>query len=304
MSDLQTVASPGCATAPPKYLAAAEALERLSWRNWTSVVGVILLNSMGLALGAFPQIRERVGDFWPWAGTDEALIGGLVVVLLLFTIHLTAQQRQLGVLRARLKSSMQDTHREMQEHCDRLFALLNVTRTLATETDPEVIFEVITTACRETFACEQVSLMLLEREAEELVVRAATGHANEEEVRSHRVRMGQGIAGWVAENRQPLILGKTVDPARYPGFTPRNQNLSAAMVVPIMVRDELVGVLNVGSRADAREYKEDDLRALMVFAENAGITCRHAEQTNWMRETIHRLDQELQTHDARLRPAA
>jgi transcriptional regulator with GAF, ATPase, and Fis domain len=282
----------------------AEALERLSWRNWTSVVGVILLNSMGLALGAFPQIRERVGDFWPWAGTDEALIGGLVVVLLLFTIHLTRQQRQLVKLRARLKRSMQETHRDMQDHCDRLFALLNVTRTLATETDPEVIFEVITTACKETFACEQVSLMLLDRKAEELVVRAANGHANEDEVRSHRVRVGQGIAGWVAEHRQPLILGKSVDPDRYPGFTPRNQNLSAAMVVPITVRDELVGVLNVGSRADSREYKEDDLRALLVFAENAGITCRHAEQTNWMRETIQRLDRELQSRDQRLRPAA
>jgi GAF domain-containing protein len=163
---------------------------------------------------------------------------------------------------------------------------------------------VITTACKETFACEQVSLMLLDRKAEELVVRAANGHANEDEVRSHRVRVGQGIAGWVAEHRQPLILGKSVDPDRYPGFTPRNQNLSAAMVVPITVRDELVGVLNVGSRADSREYKEDDLRALLVFAENAGITCRHAEQTNWMRETIQRLDRELQSRDQRLRPAA
>lgn len=304
MSDRDTLSAPGCDVDPPRYMVDAEALERLSWRNWTSVVGVILLNSMGLALGAFPQIRERVGDFWPWAGTDEALVGGLVVVLLLFTIHLTRQQRQLVLLRARLKRSMQETHRDMQDHCDRLFALLNVTRTLATETDPEVIFEVITTACKETFACEQVSLMLLDRETEELVVRAANGHANEEEVRSHRVRVGQGIAGWVAEHRQPLILGKSVDADRYPGFTPRNQNLSAAMVVPITVRDELVGVLNVGSRADSREYKEDDLRALLVFAENAGITCRHAEQTNWMRETIHRLDRELQSRDQGARPAA
>jgi len=303
MSDL-TLPSPGCAVAPPRYLADAEALERLSWRNWTSVVGVILLNSMALALGAFPQIRERVGEFWPWAGTDEALIGGLVVVLLLFTIHLTRQQRQLVRLRSRLKGSMQETHREMQDHCDRLFALLNVTRTLATETDPEVIFEVITTACRETFACEQVSLMLLDRNTEELVVRAATGHENEEEVRSHRVPVGQGIAGWVALHRKPVILGRSVDPGMYPGFIPRNHDLSASMVVPITVRDELVGVLNVGSRGGDREYKEDDLRALLVFAENAGITCRHAEQTNWMRETIQRLDQELQSRDGGLRPAA
>ena len=70
------------------------------------------------------------------------------------------------------------------------------------------------------------------------------------------------------------------------------------MVVPIMVREELVGVLNVGNRNDKREYHDEDLQALMVFAENAGITCRHAEQTNWMRQTIQRLDTALRASEA------
>ena len=284
-------------------LSEAEALEKLSWRNWTAMVAVILLTTIGLYTGVFPEIRDRVGTFWPWAGTDEALTGGLTLIMLLFTAYLTQQQRQVMALRKRLKKSYLEANEGMQMHCERLFALLNVTRTLATETDPEAIFECITTACRETFEAQRVSLMLLDRETEELAVRAATGHRKLEEVRQHRMKMGEGIAGWVAQHRQPLILGKSIDVTRYPGFKPSG-DIHAAMVVPILVRDELVGVLNVGGRKGEREYEEGDLQALMVFAENAGITCRHAEQTNWMRATIQRLDAELRQKEAKQNPRA
>jgi GAF domain-containing protein len=65
--------------------------------------------------------------------------------------------------------------------------------------------------------------------------------------------------------------------------------LTAAMVVPIMVRDELVGVLNISSRAPHTIYMEEDLRALEVFAENAGTCIRQAERSEWMRQTIEKM---------------
>ena len=58
------------------------------------------------------------------------------------------------------------------------------------------------------------------------------------------------------------------------------------MVVPIEVRGELVGVISASSRSEDRDYDTDDLQAMHVFAEHAGIVIRHAEQANWMRQTI------------------
>ena len=66
-------------------------------------------------------------------------------------------------------------------------------------------------------------------------------------------------------------------------------NLTATILVPIMVRDELVGVLNISSRAPGTTYDEEDLRALEVFAENAGTCIRQAERAEWMRQTIERI---------------
>jgi GAF domain-containing protein len=88
-----------------------------------------------------------------------------------------------------------------------------------------------------------------------------------------------------------------VDPGRYPGFRPKGEQITAAMVVPIEARGELIGVLNASSRTENHEYTEEDLQALQVFAEHAGIACRHAEQADWMRQTIRRLDAALQEQE-------
>jgi GAF domain-containing protein len=65
------------------------------------------------------------------------------------------------------------------------------------------------------------------------------------------------------------------------------------MVVPIILRDELFGVLSVSSRSRRVRFDYEDLETLLVFAETAGIVSRHAEQSMWMRATIQRLDSAL-----------
>jgi len=61
------------------------------------------------------------------------------------------------------------------------------------------------------------------------------------------------------------------------------------MVVPIMIRNELVGVINVSTLSPETTYTADDLKALQVFAENTGAYIRHTEQAHWMRKTIKNL---------------
>jgi GAF domain-containing protein len=72
--------------------------------------------------------------------------------------------------------------------------------------------------------------------------------------------------------------------------------MNAAMVVPVILRDELVGVINVSSRNGQVEFDHDDVRALQAFAENVGAAIRHAEQAEWMRATIRKLQGQKEHH--------
>jgi signal transduction protein with GAF and PtsI domain len=166
---------------------------------------------------------------------------------------------------------------------------LNVSRMMGSVTDPASVFQAITSTCLEIFDCHQSSLMLLNTETDMLEMKAATGHINREKLNAVQQPVGKGIAGYVAKQKQPVILGKNIDPEKYPGLYTQAMKLTAAMVVPILVRDELVGVLNISSRSPNTLYLEEDLRALEVFAENAGTCIRQAERSEWMRQTIENM---------------
>jgi hypothetical protein len=62
------------------------------------------------------------------------------------------------------------------------------------------------------------------------------------------------------------------------------------MVVPIIVRDDLVGVLNVSSRSKDIIYESEDLLALEGFSSSAGVCIRHTEHVNWMRQMVPHLN--------------
>ena len=101
-----------------------------------------------------------------------------------------------------------------------------------------------------------------------------------------RQKDGEGIAGWAAKHKKALLLGDSRDANKYSDLDLKNDSILSAMVVPIVARDELVGVLNVSSRSKDVTYSEEDLLALQVFAENAGVCIHHNEQANMLRQMV------------------
>ena len=273
----------------------AKSLDRKSWRNWFLFVAVALITTIGLATAILTLLGGRIETVWPWANTDLILLAGLSVAILLFAAYLTQQQRQVTGLRLELMRANERSSQKVRQYYDRLAALVNVSRVLATSTDPQAVFDSITTTCLETFDCQQTSLMLLNDQTQELEVRSVKGHDQMARELATLQKVGQGIVGWVAERRKPFVLGRDMGAPSIEGTASQETSLpAAAMVVPVSLRGELVGVLSVSSSKPGLVYSDDDLQALQVFAETAGICCRHAEQTDWMRQTIQRLDAALQ----------
>jgi len=264
-------------------------LEKQSMRNWYLLASFTALTTIGLLIAVTPVLSRSIASFWPSANTDVVLMVGLGGSILLLILQLTFQQIKVTGMRHTVQAIETEATETRQQTASRLHALLNVSRMMGSVTDPSSVFQAITSTCLEIFDCHQSSLMLLNSETNMLEMKAATGHINREKLYTVQQPVGKGIAGYVAQRKEPVILGSNVDPGRYPGLKIQAMKLTAAMVVPIMVRDELVGVLNISSRAPNTIYIEEDLRALEVFAENAGTCIRQAERSEWMRQTIDRM---------------
>lgn len=265
-------------------------LHRLTWRNWFFLASVLVLTTIGLGTALPPLVSERIVKPWPWIKTDLILIAGLSITVFAFVLYLTQQQRHLLKVNRRMQQVMEDSDKRMHRYIGRLYALIKLGRTLSEGIDLPTVFNCITNMCVEAFNCHRASLMLYEPETKELALSAVSGLPVEATIDS-RLHLGEGIAGWAAERGEALLLGGDDDSERYPELDLHNTTITSAMVVPITLRGELVGVINVSSTSTDIQYDKEDLGTLQVFAENTGAYIRHAEQAHWMRQTIKKLQQ-------------
>lgn len=122
------------------------------------------------------------------------------------------------------------------------------------------------------------SLLLRDDETEELVFVIVHGTARER-LTGYRLPPGRGIAGWVADQKEPAIVQDVQkDPRFFPqvdetfGF--RTQTMAC---VPLLEGDHVLGVIEAVNKLDHREFSPEDHLLLMVVAQLAAVAIRRAE---------------------------
>lgn len=111
---------------------------------------------------------------------------------------------------------------------------------------------------------DTAAVLLLDKDSGDLVARAACGI--EEEVRQGvRVPMGVGFAGRIARSKEPVRLDR-VDSTTVANPILWQKGIRAMLGVPLLVGDDVIGVLHVG-RLEDHPFTESDAELLLVVAE-------------------------------------
>ncbi len=122
------------------------------------------------------------------------------------------------------------------------------------------------------------TLTLFDVQGRRLVFR--TSHALEPGVIDGvRLRADRGIAGWVAQHREPLRLpDASADPRHDPTLARRTGLVPRSMLcVPLLHRERLLGVIQVINRLDGGAFTEDELRLVHGLADHAAIAIANAQ---------------------------
>jgi signal transduction histidine kinase/CheY-like chemotaxis protein len=127
------------------------------------------------------------------------------------------------------------------------------------------------------------SIMLLNEKTNELKMEAFYG-LNKELVENFTVPVGEGITGWVAKTKQPLLLVNGLD--KYPQFKhlQSRPNIASSLVVPIginpdkfsataplKIKEKVIGIISLNRTIPAELFTERELKLLSVFAANISI---------------------------------
>jgi diguanylate cyclase (GGDEF)-like protein len=94
-----------------------------------------------------------------------------------------------------------------------------------------------------------------------------------------RLHAGQGIAGWVAQHREPVCIDDaTTDPRHDPTLARRTGLIARSMIcVPLLHRDTLLGVLQVINKIGAPRFAPDEMRFVEALASQAASAIAHAQ---------------------------
>ena len=109
-------------------------------------------------------------------------------------------------------------------------------------------------------------IYLLDDGGEELVLRSAKGGPSKDIVGKWRLKIGEGITGWVAKTRQLVSIGKDAyRDERYKALETEDP-FQSMLSVPLIAEDQLVGVINIHTKP-THEYTESQLRLMDRIAE-------------------------------------
>jgi diguanylate cyclase (GGDEF)-like protein/putative nucleotidyltransferase with HDIG domain len=128
------------------------------------------------------------------------------------------------------------------------------------------------------FAC--AALFLFDEETETLRCRFATG-TDADLIQQVSVHSGEGLTGWVARNRRPLVNARPSADLEAAGLTHLATTLQSALVCPLMFNERFIGTLSV-YHTDAAFYRDDHRRLLDRVSEQAAAVINNSmlfEQT-------------------------
>jgi diguanylate cyclase (GGDEF)-like protein len=111
--------------------------------------------------------------------------------------------------------------------------------------------------------------------------RYATG-VEAETIQQFTIREGQGLTGWVARHRRPLVNGRPRADFDAAGHAETPTSLASALVCPLTFNDRLIGALSA-YHTEASVYTEDHQRLLERISEQAAAVLHHSivfEQTH------------------------
>ncbi|MBN1823476.1 MAG: GAF domain-containing protein [Endomicrobiales bacterium] len=139
----------------------------------------------------------------------------------------------------------------------------------------ELSQSVINSACR-LIRSDAGSLMLLNHETNELTIAASKG-LSEEVIETTKMKLGEGIAGRVAQTGKAIFVEDIESDARFLRTNAKHYSSKSFICVPLRVKNRIVGVLNVNSCEKNRIFEERDVRLLTILADQAAITFENIE---------------------------
>jgi diguanylate cyclase (GGDEF)-like protein len=180
------------------------------------------------------------------------------------------------LLAARGLARRHNLHRELRDTAQRLTILTDIVQTANSILEPRKVIELIMAKIQTLIPSEAWSMLMVDEERQELTFELALGEKGQD-VATFRVKMGEGIAGWVAQTGKPAIVNNV---GRDPRFARRFDSQTqfrtrSILCAPLISRGRTIGVVQVINRLGG-PFTRADLKILLNLVKPCAIAIENA----------------------------
>lgn len=226
------------------------------------------LSSRALSLGAFDLLMKPV--------QKELLLG------MINKIHETLEK-------AKTREQSFDIIRALEFGAKKISELAKGNLTIEALLQHTEFLQTTVDLISEVLNVEKVSLMLIDRNAGEL--KLAVAHGYDVTVAKNNVRkIGDGIAGWVADKGEPVIVKDIATDPRFKKSSFGERYRSGSFIsAPLKVFGETVGVISVNDKKDNRAFDEHDLTVLNTFSSHISLNLERSHANAELKKYTEKL---------------
>jgi diguanylate cyclase (GGDEF)-like protein len=174
---------------------------------------------------------------------------------------------------------------ELKRQIERLSLFHEVGKALASTLDLQKILQTIMEKISDFLQPDTWSLLMLDEKTNELYYEMAIG-TNASQLKDVRVKMGEGIAGWVAERGEPVLVEDAQTDQRWMvrrdgSWHPEAQSI---VCVPVKGRENILGVIELVNTSDKGLFHDEDIPMLKNLADYAAIALENARYVKRIHE--------------------
>ncbi len=208
------------------------------------------------------------------------------------------QVRLLQSIASQISGAVENSrqYRKLEKRASQLSTLSEVSKTITSDLYLEEILQLIVAATADSMSFKICSLMLLDEDKQELVIKA-TQSKSKDYAKKANVKIGESVAGLALAEGRTITVYDLKHSTEY--ATPdlaKREGLSSLAAIPLLVKNKKIGVLNCYTEKPHR-FTEDEISVLSALGNHAAIAIEHAKlmvKSAIIQEMHHRVKNNLQ----------
>ncbi len=183
---------------------------------------------------------------------------------------------------------MTGTPRKQPSYKAYIETLSRISKAITSELYLEDLLKLIVTLTANTMRAKICSLWVLDEKSGKLTIRA-TQAMSKEYLRERSLKVGEGVVGMVAKEKNPVVIENVLESASYKEKKlAEKEKLVSMLSVPMMIKKRVIGVVNCYTTAQYK-FSKSDIILLSAVANQAAVAIENTEllvKTKVVREEL------------------